>query len=90
MSRFHLSCVVGLSYLKRTSTHASPFSLVYEPEMMIFIVAMAASSRFVLVSKISDTRDCINDIEVLEEKRRNMKNKWLIIKDRLARPTTSE
>lgn len=44
---------------------------------MASIEVMVPSARLALASKLSDSRDQIYDVEVLQERRHNTENKWL-------------
>lgn len=55
--------IMGLSYLKRSSTQATPFSLVYGAEVMVPIEVTVPT----LASKVSNN-DRIYDVEAFEER----------------------
>lgn len=62
--------------MRHTTTLAAFFSLVYGAEGMFPIEVMVPSARLVLLSKLIDLHDYINDIEALDERRHNKENRW--------------
>lgn len=64
---------------KRTSVQVAPFSLVYRVEKVVPIEVMVSSVR---LNKYYRTYK----VEVLEERRHNVKSKWLFIKNKSANP----
>lgn len=54
---------------------------------MVHIEEMVPSAPLALVVKLSDLYDLIYDMEVLEERRQNAKNKLLSYLNKLVKPT---
>lgn len=67
---------MGVPHAEVVFDQATPFSLVYGTKAMVPIEVMVPSAGLALASKIADSHNCINDIEVLSERRQSMENKW--------------
>lgn len=57
---------------KRTSTQATPFSLVYGAEAVVPVKILMPSARLALTSKIDNSRERIHDVKAIEEKDRRL------------------
>lgn len=60
---------------KRTSTQATPFSVVYGTESVVPVEITVPSTCLALASKILDPNSCIYDVEAFEKRRRSSKEK---------------
>lgn len=76
--------------LKRTSTQAMLFSLVYWTESMVPIEIMYPSIRVALASRLSGSHVQIYFVEALEERRYNVEINGHLIISKLAKPITIE
>lgn len=85
IGRLSLSYVMGLLNLEHSSTQATLFSLIYGAEA-ISIEVMVPSSHLALASRLSNSSEHIYDIEVLEEKRQSIEDKWLSTRSKLGEP----
>lgn len=70
---------------KRTSTQATPFSLVYRAEAVFPVEILEPSARLVLASKINDSRERIHDVEAIDERRSKAEQKWSAYQERISR-----
>lgn len=58
---------------KRISTQATPFSLVYEAEVVVPVEIAVPSARLALASKVLDSEGRAYDVEALEEPRQKQR-----------------
>lgn len=70
---------------KRTSTQATPFSLVYGAESVVLIEVLVPSTRLALASKISSSDDRIGDVKPLDEKQQSAEEKRLSYQRQISR-----
>lgn len=61
---------------KRALTQATLFLLVYEAGVVVPVEIIVLSARLALVSKITDPREQIHNVEAVEEKRQNAEDRW--------------
>lgn len=70
---------------KRTSTRATPFSLVYGAETVVLVEVAVPSARLALASKILNPDSRTYDVETLEEPRRRSEEKWQVYQYQISR-----
>lgn len=82
----HLSLVLwAYRTSKRTSTQATPFSLVYGVEAVVLVEIAVPSMRLVLTSKVLDLEGRAYNIEALEERRQKAEEKWQTYQNQISR-----
>lgn len=69
------TCFIAKRTSKRTSTQATSFLLVYWAETVATVEITVSSVRLAIESKILEPNNCIYNVEALEERRRNSKEK---------------
>lgn len=70
---------------KRTSTQATPFSLIYGTEAVVPVEIDVLSARLALASKVLDPERRAYDVEVLEERRQKAEKKRQTYQDQISR-----
>lgn len=70
---------------KRTSTQATPFSLVYKPEAVVSFEITVPLARLALASKVLKPDSRAYDVEALEERIRNSEEKWQAHQNQISR-----
>lgn len=58
-------------------TQATPFFVVYDVEGVVPIKVMVPSAWLALASKLTNPHGRIYDVEALEERRKDTKDRWM-------------